>query len=91
MEQIAVMIVSMLMHRLEKLTMEVMVPMRAMAVFPLVLCKSITFSDVALTSLVISQSTRNLFLCGRKTEGSTELASTSRLVTFSVAKLPWRI
>jgi hypothetical protein len=36
-EQIAVMTVSMLMQRLEKSTMECIVPMQAIAVFPLVL------------------------------------------------------
>jgi hypothetical protein len=35
--------------------------------------------------------TRTLFLCGRKEDGSTELASSLRLVTFLVAKFPWSI
>ncbi len=88
------MIVSMLMQRLEKSTMECIVPMQAIAVFPLVLwelAKSMMFSDVALTSLKSSCLTRTLFLWGRKADGSTELASILRLVTFSVAKFPWSI
>jgi hypothetical protein len=50
----AVMIVSILMQRLEKSTLDCIVPMQAIAVIPLVLCelaKSITFSEVAFTSL----------------------------------------
>jgi hypothetical protein len=43
------------------------------------------------TSLESSHSTRNLFLCGRKVDGSTELASSLRLVTFLIAKFPWSI
>ncbi len=77
MEQMAVMIVSMLMHRLEKSTMDCIVPMQAIAVFPLVLqesAKSMTFLDVAFTLLKSSCLTRTLFLRGRKADGSNELA-----------------
>jgi hypothetical protein len=51
----------------------------------------VMFSVVASTSLESSHSTRTLFLCGRKADGSTELALSSRLVTFLVAKFPWSI
>ncbi len=88
-EQMVVMIVSMLMQRLEKSTMDYIVPMQAIVVFPLVLwesAKSMTFLDVAFTLLESSHSTRTLFLWGRKADGPTELASSSRLVTFLVAK-----
>ncbi len=93
-EQIAVMIVSMLMHKLEKSVIFCIVPMRAIAVFPFVLwelAKSMMFSEVAFISLISSQLIRHLFLRGRKTDGSTENASSLRLVTFSVAKFPCRI
>ncbi len=93
-EQMAVMIVSMLMQRLEKSTIECIVPMQAIAVFALVLwesAKSMTFSDVASTSLKSSCLTRTLFLWGRKADGSTESALILRLVTFLVAKFHWSI
>ncbi len=68
--------------------------MQAIVVFPLVLwesVKSIMFSEVAFTSLESSCLPRTLFLCGRKADSSTELALSSRLVTFLVAKFPWSI
>ncbi len=93
-EQTAVMIVSMLMQRLEKSSMVCIVLMQAIAIFPLVLwesAKSMMFSDVAFTSLKSSCLTRTSFLYGRKADGSTELASSLRLVTFLGAKFPWSI
>ncbi len=90
----AVMIVSMLMQRLEKSTMDCIVPMQAIAVFPLVLwelAKSMTFSEVAFTLLERSHSTRTLFLSRRKADSSTESALSLWLVTFLVAKFPWSI
>ncbi len=89
-----VMIVSMMMERLEKSTMVCIVPMRAIAVFPLVLwesAKSMTFSDVAFTFLKSSHLSRTLFLWGKKADGSTELASILKPVTFLVAKFLWSI
>ena len=90
-EKIAVMIVSMLMHRLEISVMFCMVLIQAIALFPFVLwesVKSIIFLDVAFISLISSWLIRHLFLWGRKMDGLTEFASSSRLVTFSVAKFP---
>ncbi len=84
------MIVSMLMQRLEKSTMKSIVPIQAIAVLPLVLqesAKSMTFSDVAFTSLIDTPLTRHLFLWERKADGSIKLASILRLVTFSVSKI----
>jgi hypothetical protein len=68
-EQMAVMIVSMLMHRPEKSVKFCMDPMQVMAVFLFVFwksAKSITFSDVAFISLINLWSIRHLFLWGRK-------------------------
>ena len=68
-EQIAVMIVSILIHRLEKSVMFCMDSMQVMAVFPFVLwesVKSIIFSHVAFIVLINSWSIRHLFLWGRK-------------------------
>ncbi len=93
-KQIAVMIVSILMHKLEKYVIFCMVPMQAIAVFYFVLwesAKSMMFLEVAFISLISSQSIRHLFLWGRKTDGSTDNALSLRLVTFSVAKFPCRI
>ena len=90
-EKIAVMIVSMLMHRLEISVMFCMDLIQAIALFPFVLwesVKSIIFLDVAFISLISSWLIRHLFLWGRKMDGLTEFASSSRLVTFSVAKFP---
>ena len=90
----AVMIVSILIHRLEKSVMFCMDPMRVIAVFPFVLwesAKSIIFLGVAFILLINSQSIKHLFLWGRKTDGSTEFALSLRLGTFSVAKFPQRI
>jgi hypothetical protein len=90
-EQIAMMIVFMLMHRLEKLTKKVIVPMQDIAVFPFVLwesVKSMTFSKVAFTSVLLSHSTRQAFFWRRKADGSIESTSFMRLMTFFVAKFP---
>ncbi len=93
-EQMAVMIVSILIQRLEKSIKFCMDPMPGMTVFHFILwvsAKSIIFSDVAFISLINSRLIRHLFLWGRNTDGSTEFALSSRLKTFSVAKFPWRI
>ncbi len=85
------MIVSILIHRLEKSVMFCMDPMQVMSVFPFVLwelAKSIIFLDVAFVSLINSQSIRHLVVWGRKTDGSTEFASSLRLVTFFFRKIP---
>ncbi len=93
-EQIAVMIALMLMHTLEKLTIDVILLMQDIAVIPFVLWESvkpITFSKVAFTSVCLSRSTRQLFFWGRKVYGLIECASFLKLVTFLVANFPWSI
>jgi hypothetical protein len=56
-----------------KLTMEIIVPMQDIMVFPSVLrelVNFITFSEVAFTSVLFSRSTRQAFFWGRKVDGS---------------------
>ena len=89
--QIVDIIMSMMMHRLEKLVVSIMVLILKMMVLRIDFCESImslTFLLVAWFLVVDLQSMRHLFLWGRKADGSIFLVSCLRLVTFLVAKLP---
>jgi hypothetical protein len=89
-EQIVVMIVFMLIHRLKKSIIEVIVPTQDIEVFPFVLwesVKSTTFSEVAFTLVLLSHLKRQAFFWGRKADGLIKCASFFEAGNFLCCKI----